>query len=280
MVFGSNLNFPFSNTSSTQNILLATTTNQIKSTDGNFKCINLTCPIGVYLSFTNPATSQAQTITVSMSIPQNISVYKNGTLLTTTSNVAYNPLNATITKSFILSSDPASQICSFNSYFFYIQIKYFPPSNITNISSDVYTFYSNISYTFTSTASYITYNNSYPIDYGLIVNTTVLTSSFQGAFSYASGSTDTAGYKAYSLTIQSNYAVKWDGSVSNSYYPTVLWNLWTGLYQICVLYVTQVFITGNDLIFKQQIPSGYFEPKTQKISWVQTDASVIVNKCC
>ena len=48
MVFGSNLNFPFSNTSSTQNILLATTTNQIKSTDGNFKYINLTCPIGVY----------------------------------------------------------------------------------------------------------------------------------------------------------------------------------------------------------------------------------------
>ena len=109
----------------------------------------------------------------------------------------------------------ASQICSFNSYFFYIQIKYFPQSNITNTSSDVYTFLCPITFTYSSTASYITYNTSYPIDYGLIVNTTVLTSSFQGAFSYASGSTDTAGYKAYSLTIQSNYAVKWDGSVSH-----------------------------------------------------------------
>ena len=79
MAPGSNLNFPFSNTSSTQNILLGTTTNQIKSTDGNFKCINLTCPIGVYLSFTNPATSQAQTITTAITIPQNINIYKNGT---------------------------------------------------------------------------------------------------------------------------------------------------------------------------------------------------------
>ena len=184
MTPGSNLNFPFSNTSSTQNILLGTTSNQIKSTDGNFKCINLTCPISVYLSFTNPATTQPQTITVSISQPQNINIYKNGTFLTTTSNVAYNPFNPT-SKSFILSSDPASQVCSFNSYFYNIRILYFPPSNITNTSTDIYAFYAPITFTYSSTASYITYNNFYPINYGLIVNTTVSTSSFEGAFSYA-----------------------------------------------------------------------------------------------
>jgi hypothetical protein len=227
----------------------------------------------VYLSFTNPATSQAQTITVSITIPQNINIYKNGTLVTTTPNIQYNFFNPTLTKSFSLSSDPASEVCSFNSYLFKIQTQYFPPSNITNTSTDIYTFYAPITFTYSSTASYITYNSFYPINYGLFVNTTASTSSFEGAFSYASGSSDTSGFKAYSLNIQSNYAVKWDGSESNSYYPTVLWNLWTGLYQIAVLYVTQVFITGNDLIFKQQASTAFdTTPKDQKISWYQTDA--------
>ena len=94
------LTFPKSQTSSSQ--LLGTVNVPYKSTDGINKTIYLNVPVG--FSFAgNVNSANPMTITVSNMVkPSTISVYKNGVLITTTTNTNADT-NAT-SKQFILAT--------------------------------------------------------------------------------------------------------------------------------------------------------------------------------
>ena len=260
MVIVGNLNFPFSKTN--LNVLIGTVNvpYQSQSTAG-YKTAFMNCPISMYLNFTK-YTPQTMGITVVSQSGANIQVYKNGVLLTTTPNNSYTGVN--ISKGFVLSSSASNVVCNFNSYYYNVYCQYTPPANTNYGTTDVYTFYAQINYTVSSTVTPLTYIGNYAISYIIDVNTTTSTSSFTN-FSYASGSTDTAGYGAYSLTNQPNYAFAWDGSQAPSYQPTTTNSLWTGLYQLAVLYANYIF-TAQGIVMKN---TGF----TNTLSWYDSDAN-------
>lgn len=259
MVIVGNVNFPFSKTN--MNCLIATLNVPYKSTDGAYKNMYNNCPISVYLNFTNYKV-QPMTITVSLTQGANIQIYKNGTLLGTTSN--FNYTGTAVSKGFVLNSAGAGVICSFNSYYFNSYFQYTPPANTTYGTTDVYTFYLQISYTVSSTVTPLQYIYNSPISYIVDVNTTTSTSAFTN-FSYASGSADSIGYSAYSLTNDEQYAYAWNGTQAPAYQPQTSNTLWTGLYQLAVLYSNYLF-TAKGIILKN---TGF----TNTLSWYDSDAN-------
>ena len=273
MVTTTNLNFPFSQSStlSSQGVLICTCTCPYKS-NNNYKSFNCTTPISIGLSFTNYQ-SQPMTITVSNVLSNaNINVYKNGVFYYTVSNTNYS--STPITKSFLMSNSASQTVFYFNSYVFNVGFQRFYPDENTNYNTtDTYEFYCPITYTVSSTVTPLVYISNFAISYLIDVNTTVSTSSFSN-FNYTGFSQDTSGYTAYSLIdYKPSYADVWNGTADNSYYPSLLWSMWQGFIQIACLYCTQIFITGNDLVFKQQIFSGNTEATENKIRWITNDAT-------
>ena len=263
MVTLTNLTFPQSQSTalSTTGTLIATVNVPYHSTDGSSKLITCTVPIGFSMSLT-VYTAGADTITVSNIVPPTtINVYKNGVLVGTTPQMGTN--SGATSKSFVLAN--VSALCSFNSYFYTLNFQYYPQANTTAGNTDVYTFYAPLTWTMAATRTPIVYNGSLPITYGMDINTTITTSSFTN-FSYLSGSVDTTGYIAYSLTQQISYASAWNGSQANSYYPTTLYSLWTGFYQLAVLYANNIWVT-NGINFKN---TGV---ATNIISWFDSDTN-------
>ena len=263
MVTLTNLTFPQSQSTalSTTGTLIATVNVPYHSTDGSSKLITCTVPVGFSMSLT-VYTAGADTITVSNIVtPTTINVYKNGVLVGTTPQMGTN--SGATSKSFVLAN--VSALCSFNSYFYTLNFQYYPQANTTAGNTDVYTFYAPLTWTMAATRTPIVYNGSLPITYGMDINTTITTSSFTN-FSYLSGSVDTTGYIAYSLTQQISYASAWNGSQANSYYPTTLYSLWTGFYQLAVLYANNIWVT-NGINFKN---TGV---ATNIISWFDSDTN-------
>jgi hypothetical protein len=261
MVIVGNLSFPFSKTN--LNVLIGTLNVPYHSqSTAGYKTAFLNCPISMYLNFTK-YTPQTMGITVVSQSGANIQVYKNGVFLTTTGNNGYTGVN--ISKQFILNNLAGNVTCNFNSYYYQVGFQYTPPQNINVGTTDIYTFYAQINYTVSSTVTPLTYVGNNPINYIIDVNTTTSTSSFTN-FSYGSGSADTAGYSVYSFTNQPTYAYAWDGSQAPSYQPTITDpKLWTGLYQLAVLYANQIF-TGSGIIMKN---TGF----TNTLSWYDSDAN-------
>ena len=272
MVVTANLNFPFSESStlSSQGVLICTSSNPYKS-NNNYKSFNCNAPISIGLSFTNYQ-SQPMTITVSNVLSNaSINVYKNGVFYYTVPNTSYS--STPITKSFLMSSSSSQTVFYFNSYVFNIGFQRFYPDENTNYgTTDTYEFYCPITYTVSSTVSPLVYISNFSISYLIDCNTTVSLSSFSN-FNYIGFSSDTPGYAPYSLIdYPPSYADVWNGTVENSYYPTLLWSLWQGFIQIAVLYCTKIYISYGDLVFKQQTNS-LNNQRDQQIQWITNDAS-------
>jgi hypothetical protein len=272
MVVTANLNFPFSESStlSSQGVLICTSSNPYKS-NNNYKSFNCNAPISIGLSFTNYQ-SQPMTITVSNVLSNaSINVYKNGVFYYTVPNTSYS--STPITKSFLMSSSSSQTVFYFNSYVFNIGFQRFYPDENTNYgTTDTYEFYCPITYTVSSTVSPLVYISNFSISYLIDCNTTVSLSSFSN-FNYIGFSSDTLGYAPYSLIdYPPSYADVWNGTVENSYYPTLLWSLWQGFIQIAVLYCTKIYISYGDLVFKQQTNS-LNNQRDQQIQWITNDAS-------
>ena len=272
MVVTANLNFPFSESStlSSQGVLICTSTNPYKS-NNNYKSFNCNAPISIGLSFTNYQ-SQPMTITVSNVLSNaSINVYKNGVFYYTVPNTYYS--STPITKSFLMSSSSSQTVFYFNSYVFNIGFQRFYPDENTNYgTTDTYEFYCPITYTVSSTVSPLVYISNFSISYLIDCNTTVSLSSFSN-FNYIGFSSDTLGYAPYSLIdYPPSYADVWNGTVENSYYPTLLWSLWQGFIQIAVLYCTKIYMSYGDLVFKQQTNS-LNNQRDQQIQWITNDAS-------
>jgi len=246
------------------------TTNPYKS-NNNYKSFNCNTPISIGLSFTNYQ-SQPMTITVSNLLSNaNINVYKNGVFYSTVPNTYYS--SSPITKSFLMSNSSLQTVFYFNSYVFNIGFQRFYPDENTNYgTTDTYEFYCPITYTVSSTVSPLVYISNSSISYLIDCNTTVSLSSFSN-FNYIGFSSDTPGYAPYSLIdYPPSYADVWNGTVENSYYPTLLWSLWQGFIQIAVLYCTKIYISYGDLVFKQQTNS-LNNQRDQQIQWITNDAS-------
>jgi len=150
--------------------------------------------------------------------------------------------------------------------------RFYPDENTNYGTTDTYEFYCPITYTVSSTVSPLVYISNFSISYLIDVNTTTSLSSFSN-FSYTGFSSDTLGYVAYSLIdYPASYSDVWNGTVSNSYYPTLLWSLWQGFIQIAALYCTKIYISYGDLVFKQQTNS-LNNQRDQQIQWITNDAS-------
>jgi len=212
--------------------LLGTASVPYHSTDGINKPIYLNVPVGY--SFTgNVSTANPMTITVSgMSKPSTINVYKNGVFLTTTANL--DPSTSASSKQFVLAN--TTGVVSFSSYFYNINIAYVPLDPGVVGSTDVYTFYAPFTFTMSSSSGTPLTFIAGTWSYGIVINTTISTSVFTN-FSYASGSSDTGNYAAYSLQSSLSTNVVWTSGNTNGYVPTTLYSLWTGLYQLAILYV-------------------------------------------
>ena len=206
------------------------------------------------------------TITVSnMVISTNINVYKNGVAFTTITN--YGAGGAT-SKQFTFSNPALQSNCSFNSFFYLIQA-YFTYTNPSVGSTDVYTFYTPITYTMSSTVSpfQIVLNT---LSYGIVLNTTTPLSAFSN-FSYTSGSTDTIDYYSPYSAIDSLFVSLnlWDGT-GGGYYPSIPPSQWAGNYQLDGLYVNNNFITKKLVLKCVQSESG----SIPLIEWYDTDANL------
>ena len=261
MVVVNTIGFPFSKTN--MNVLIGTVDVPYKSQNtAGYKTISIGCPVGVKLDFTN-FSSQAQTITVSSEGQPNIQIYKNSVFFGTVPNGDYT--GSATSKSFLMSSSSAQVTFNFNSYYYNVSTGYTLPVN-TNVGTiDIYTFYAQINYTVSSTSATLKFIGTAPITFIININTNLSTSSFSN-FSYASGSSDTSGYVSYSFQQIANYATAWDGSQAPSYQPTITTpNLWTGLYQLAVLYANNIFV-GNSINFKNMGSSNV-------LGWFDTDAN-------
>lgn len=259
MVVYDGISFPVS---ASPTILVATANVPYGSTDGVNRQINLNQPVGFSFRVGDSISPNAQTITATISAITSVAVYKNGvfllnqTLLTPFSSIA---------KSYTLGS--ATGILAFNSYMQQFIMTYIPTSLPAVNTTDTYTFYATFSFTLSSTktggASSLTSTGAGSIVYGIIANTTTSTSSFTN-MSYASGSSNSSGYAASSITTPLVIGLDW--SVSNAgYIPTISSTLWTGFNQIAALYTNSAYIT-NSLYFKN---TG----STNTISWINTDAN-------
>jgi hypothetical protein len=266
MVIVSTFNFPNSNSS--VNAYMGSVLVPYDSTNGN-KQYNCNTPVSFKLNYTNYSTT-AQTITVTFTAPTLANVYKNGSLIGTTTIGAYPSVT---TKSFTCPSSSASSTFSFDSYFMNIFLSYNPAVNNTFGTTDTYDFYAIMNYTLTSTKPSFQYIGNYAITYGWVMNTTTSTSAFSN-FAYASGSSDSSGYSSYyqyqDITLNSTF----DGTVTGGYTPPVTntYN-WTGIYTLFGLYLNQLFVVGRGIVLKQTVGYGSTNGSTQSIQWVDTDAN-------
>jgi hypothetical protein len=259
MVVYDAISFP---ASSSPTILLGTANVPYGSTDGVNRQIIVNTPVGISFSVGALVSPNAQTITATISAITSVAVYKNGVSLTTQS---VSPSFSSIAKSYTLGS--ATGAISFNSYMQQLTFTYVPTTLPTFNNTDVYTFYATFSYTLSSTksgaASLLTSTGAGSINYGIIANTTTSTSSFN-QMSYASGSSNSSGYVAYSLTTPlvtgNNF------SVSNlGYVPAISNTLWTGINQLASIYSRTGYFIEN--IFLKNIGSA------PTLTWLNTDAN-------
>jgi len=261
MVVYTYLSFPVS---STPSVLIGTANIPYVSTDGVNRSIQMTVPIGFSFSIGNLSVTNAMTITVTVNPVTLANVYKNGALVGTT-NIFSTPNNmsTTTTKQFVLGSGVLGA-CSLNSYLGNIVFSYTPILLPAFNTTDVYSFYVPFSYTITSTSStQITSTGTNNINYGIISNTTLSTSSFN-QMSYYTGSTDTTGYTAYNLWTPLAISSNW-GVSNQGYVPTTNYSLWTGFYQMATLYANSAYFTTG-ISFKNV-------GSTNTIAWLDSDAN-------
>ena len=263
MVAYESLTFPKSQSTALNNSngqLLGTASVPYHSTDGINKPIYLTIPVG--FTFTgNVSTANPMTITVSnVTKPSSINVYKNGVFFTTTANLDPSTYNSS--KQFVLAN--TTGVVSFSSFFYNINIAYVPQDPGVIATTDIYTFYAPFTFTMSSSSGTPLTFIAGTWSYGIVINTTISTSSFTN-FSYASGSSDTGNFAPYLLQSSLNTNAVWTSGNTNGYIPTTLYSLWTGLYQLAILYVNQIFVTNN-LNFKNM-------GSTNTIQWLDTDAN-------
>ena len=252
------LSFPKSQSANGQ--LLGTVNVPYKSTDSLNKTLSLNVPVG--FSFVgNVGTANPMTITVANMVkPSTISVYKNGVLITTTTN-SNADTNAT-SKQFVLAN--TAGVVSFSSYFYNITFAYTPVDSGTVGVTDVYTFYAPLTFTMSSSSATPLSLIAGSWSYGVVTNTSVSTSTFSN-FSYASGSSDSSNYTPYEWTSTFYTNDNWSNGNLNGYVPTTLYTLWTGLYQIMVLYVTKIYVTKS-INFKNM-------GSTNVIQWFDSDTN-------
>ena len=261
MVVYTYLSFPIT---STPSVLIGTANIPYGSTDGVNRSIQITVPIGFLFSIGNLSVANGMTITITINPVSLANVYKNGTLIGTT-NIFSTPNNmsSTTLKQFVLGSGVLGA-CSFNSYLGNIVFAYTPTTLPVFNTTDVYTFYVPFSYTITSTSStVITSIGLNNINYGIISNTTLSTSSFN-QMSYYTGSNDTTGYTAYNLWTPLAVSSNW-GVSNQGYIPTTNYSLWTGFYQMATLYANSAYFTNG--ISLKNVGS------TNTIAWLDSDAN-------
>ena len=263
MVAYETLTFPKSQSTalnSSNGQLLGTASVPYHSTDGINKPIYLNVPAG--FTFTgNVSTANPMTITVSnMTKPSTINVFKNGVFLTTTPNL--DPYTSASSKQFVLAN--TTGVVYFSSYFYNINTAYVPLDPGVAGTTDVYTFYAPFAFTMSSSSSTPLTYIAGTWSYGVVINTSISTSAFTN-FSYSSGSSDTGNFASYLLQSSLNTNSVWTSGNTNGYVPTTLSSLWTGLYQLAILYVNQIFVTNN-LNFKNM-------GTTNTIQWLDADAN-------
>lgn len=253
MVFS--YSFPVSQVDIPQGVYLGSCFVPAGSTHAN-RAIQITVPVGFqFIGEDTTATEKTFTVTVNRG---NCRVYRNGgTSLYAT--FASTRSSSVITKSFVKSATTGP--FSLNCYFFNIDITYTPPI----LTSDfTYDFYTPFTFTITSTAS-LTVNTIPGCFPNVVVATSVGTSAFSSNISYASGSSDTAGYVPYALTESLTHNNIWDGSGGTGYKPSVP-TTWTGLQECDVIYSNTQYVAKN-LSFKNTVGSNMLQ-------WLNTDANL------
>lgn len=225
------------------------------TTDTNKK---MTCNVPIGFSFSgNVSVAGANTFTVSnMTVPTICNVWKNGTFLTTTP-VSVASGGSVSTKAFALSATTGA--FNLNSYFYNCTFSYTPSTTTTN---DTYTFYIPVTYTLngTSAVTVASLPGCYP---AVVVATTVATKSFSANISY-SGSTDTTGYTAYSLTNGITYNNIWNAGSGSGYIPSYPNTTWNGLQECDIIYSNTQYVCNN-INFKNTSGTNY-------LRWLNTDA--------
>jgi len=206
----------------TINCLLGTAQVPIRSTKTDYKAISLDCPVGFQLKFANYQ-AQGQTITITINPASSCSVYLNGYFFATSIILpSENDQYGYISKSYVMSNSSSQVYFEINEFFTTLSTSYFPPQDNT-LSTDVYTFYMNITYTITSTSSQIYYVDT-TLTCGCLLNTTQSTP-YLANFSYNSGTSASSSYVSTRMYQQINtpQPPTWfisSKSAGNSYTPS------------------------------------------------------------
>lgn len=221
---------------STNGVLIGSVFSPYNSTDGINKKIKIQVPIG--FSFTGNkynATPTTLTFTMSIPVPTTCKVYKNGTLY---QNIVVFQNDSNVTsKSFTVSATGNFSINSF----YYGVFMYFTPE-IASANGDTYTFYLPFTYSLTSNPTSIQGSSPPSFSQNIIVNTSNTSSSFTNA-AYASGSSNSSGYKSYSLTNSYTYNSNWSGDNTGGYVPTISNNNFAGMLQAEAYYCNNLWAT-------------------------------------